>query len=76
VNVSSCTYIVDLDGPWQAEERYTLHPDFAVVAEMPFMRASETPARLRWLWMPQHMLGAAAFDSYVLLEKKGGSRSQ
>ena len=74
--MSSCNYIVDLDGPWQAEEHYLLRPDFAVVAALPFMRAAETPALLRWLWMPQKMLGAAAFDSYVLLEKKGGAASR
>jgi hypothetical protein len=91
VNVSSCNYIVDLDGPWQvqpintpesssklaqAEEHYTLRSDFSVVASLPFMRAGATPALLRWLWMPQRMLAAAAFDSYVLLEKKGNPSSQ
>lgn len=75
VNVSSCNYIVDLDGPWQAEEHYTLRSDFSVVASLPFMRASATPAHLRWLWMPEHMLGAAAFDSYVLLQKKDNAAS-
>ncbi len=69
--MTSCNYIVDLDGPWQAEEHYVLRPDFAVVAALPFMRAAETPALLRWLWMPKNMLSAAVFDSYVLLEKKG-----
>ena len=91
VNVSSCNYIVDLDGPWQvhpinppetssnlaqAEEHYTLHPGFSVIASLPFMRAAATPALLRWLWMPPRALAAAAFDSYVLLEKKGNPASQ
>jgi hypothetical protein len=74
--VSSCNYIVDLDGPWQAEEHYFLRPDVSVVAALPFMRAAETPALLRWLWMPQNMIGAAAVDSYVLLEKKGNAALQ
>ncbi len=69
VNVTSCNYIVDLDGPWQAEQHFTLHPDFSVVASLPFMRASATPALLRWLWMPPGVLGGAVFDSYLLLEK-------
>ena len=74
-NVTSCSYIVDLDAPWQAEERYALRPDFDVMVSLPFLRASATPALLRWLWMPKRAAGAAVFDSYVLLSKKGNASS-
>jgi hypothetical protein len=67
---------VDLDGPWQAEEHYPLRPDFSVVASLPFMRASATPALLRWLWMPPSVLGSAVFDSYLLLENNKNSATK
>ena len=63
------------NGPWQAEEHYPLRPDFDVVVRLPFLRASATPALLRWLWMPKRAAGAAVFDSYVLLAKKGNASS-
>jgi hypothetical protein len=76
VNVTSCNYIVDLDGPWQGEEHYPLRPDFAVVASLPFMRASATPPLLRWLWMPPGVLGGVVSDPYLLLERNGNSASK
>jgi hypothetical protein len=76
VNISSCNYIVDLDGPWQAEEHFVLRPDFTVIASLPFMRASATPALLRWLWMPPGVMGGTVNDPYVLLERNGNSSSK